>query len=341
MKFASTPESGFVKELGTGELYPVTEIFYGYVEEDFERSHLTEMVFQTRDYQFTKYTTGPSAKLGSIYKLEVVHPISNETRVIYWGKEEMDENKKRFIPLTQIHYDRQHRKSVIELPTPGNLPVMRLAELPKGFLGFKGSYEYSDAVTFQANPDDYVTTTDKDVAYIKLPDGSFAKVLNNFPCKYYAFTKKGVLLGEGVTAYTESEYAEETNPKLPEGWYETSYYHYYNNEDSAMKLYINGEEWKPQSESAPHSDILVCMPQNYSAKKSSRCYNRYVFYYNPATVKVVECSEADYDYYHPQPRRKPSLVKKVDSDIVAKSTNSTNDSDNPFAMLEKLKNKFQ
>lgn len=311
----------------SGKRAAVEELFYGYIELPNEM-HETKVIFATRDYSLNRVTKGKVAIRGYIYKVDFLHPQTNELLTITWSQADNDYNGVKFQPLIEIRFDRQHRKTVVELPMPDNMPLINMINMPEGIQQFVDGY---DVVEYRPNLDNYTTKVSGTVEYVKTPDGEFIKVID-IPCKWYAVTKNETLLAEGVVAYTESEWYEEIKPKQPEGWYEATYDVYADGRN--LPLYLNGIEWRPQDGIVPESMEIIPLPViEVAAYRRQPAYTRYPYYYNPETVKIVECSYADYDYYHPKPRQKPVLVKK---EKVVYSSNS-NDSDNPFAILAKLK----
>ena len=313
---------------GSGKRAAVEELFYGYIELDYEMPE-TNMVFSTRDFKFNRTTKGKVARRGYIYKVDFLHPQTGELLTVVWSQVDNTYNGTTFQPLVEIRYDRQNRKSVVELTMPDNMSLMRLIDMPENIQQFVDGY---NVVEYKPNLDDYVTTVSGTVAYVKIPNGEFLAVMD-IPCKWYAVTKNKTLLAEGVVAYTESEWYNEIKPNQPEGWYEATYDFYA--DDSSLPLYINGIEWRPQDGIVPESMEIIPLPViEVAAYRRRPAYKRYPYYYNPETVKIVECSQDDYDYYHPKPKQKPVLVKK---EKVVYSSNNANDSDNPFAILAKLK----
>ena len=311
-----------------GQRIAIKELYHGYIELPNEM-YETKVRFATRDHNFNRVTKGTVARVGYIYKADFLHPQTGELLTMVWSQVDNSDTNTTFQPLTEIRYDRQNRKSIIELSMPGGLSLIRLSELPTGIQNFVSGY---DNVVYQPNPDNYVTTVDSVAAYVKIPNGEFLEVMD-IPCKWYAVTKNETLLAEGVVAYTESEWYEEIKPKQPEGWYETTYDFYA--DDSSLPLYINGIEWRPQDDIVPNGMDIIPLPViEVAAYRRRPAYTRYPYYYNPETVKIVECSSDDYDYYHPKPKQKPVLIKK---EKVVYSSNNSNDSNSPFAILAKLK----
>ena len=311
----------------SGKRAAVEELFYGYIELPNE-IHETKVIFATRDYSLNRVTKGKVAIRGYIYKVDFLHPQTSELLTVIWSQVDNTYNGTTFQPLIEIRYDRQNRKNVIELPMPDNMSLMRQIDMPENIQQFVDGY---NIVEYTLNLDDYVTTVSGTVAYVKIPNGEFLEVMD-IPCKWYAVTKNETLLAEGVVAYTESEWYDEIKPNQPEGWYEATYDFYA--DGSSLPIYFNGIEWKPQAEMLPEGMDLIPLPViEVAAYRRRPAYTRYPYYYNPETVKIVECTQDDYDYYHPKPRQKPVLIKK---EKVVYSSNS-NDSDSPFAMLAKLK----
>lgn len=306
-----------------GQRIAIKELYHGYIELPNEM-YETKVRFATRDHNFNRVTKGTVARVGYIYKADFLHPQTGELLTMVWSQVDNSDTNTTFQPLTEIRYDRQNRKSIIELSMPGGLSLIRLSELPTGIQNFVSGY---DNVVYQPNPDNYVTTVDSVVAYVKIPNGEFLEVMD-IPCKWYAVTKNETLLAEGVVAYTENEWYDEIKPNQPEGWYEATYDVYADGRN--LPLYLNGIEWKPQEGIVPNGMDIISLPViEVAAYRRRPAYTRYPYYYNPETVKIVECSSDDYDYYHPKPRQKPVLVKK---EKVVYS-----DSDSPFAILAKLK----
>lgn len=311
-----------------GQRIAIKELYHGYIELPNEM-YETKVRFATRDHNFNRVTKGTVARVGYIYKADFLHPQTGELLTMVWSQVDNSDTNTTFQPLTEIRYDRQNRKSIIELSMPGGLSLIRLSELPTGIQNFVSGY---DNVVYQPNPDNYVTTVDSVVAYVKIPNGEFLEVMD-IPCKWYAVTKNETLLAEGVVAYTENEWYDEIKPNQPEGWYEATYDVYADGRN--LPLYLNGIEWKPQEGIVPNGMDIISLPViEVAAYRRQSAYTRYPYYYNPETVKIVECSSDNYDYYHPKPRQKPVLVKK---EKVVYSSNNVNDSDSPFAMLAKLK----
>ncbi len=311
-----------------GQRIAIKELYHGYIELPNEM-YETKVRFATRDHNFNRVTKGTVARVGYIYKADFLHPQTGELLTMVWSQVDNSDTNTTFQPLTEIRYDRQNRKSIIELSMPGGLSLIRLSELPTGIQNFVSGY---DNVVYQPNPDNYVTTVDSVAAYVKIPNGEFIKVID-IPCKWYAVTKNETLLAEGVVAYTENEWYDEIKPNQPEGWYEATYDVYADGRN--LPLYLNGIEWKPQEGIVPNGMDIISLPViEVAAYRRQSAYTRYPYYYNPETVKIVECSSDNYDYYHPKPRQKPVLVKK---EKVVYSSNNVNDSDSPFAMLAKLK----
>ena len=315
-----------------GQRIAIKELYHGYIELPNEM-YETKVRFATRDHNFNRVTKGTVARVGYIYKADFLHPQTGELLTMVWSQVDNSDTNTTFQPLTEIRYDRQNRKSIIELSMPGGLSLIRLSELPTGIQNFVSGY---DNVVYQPNPDNYVTTVDSVVAYVKLPDGTFLPT-TNIPCKWYCFEGHSMLLGEGVTAYTESEWRKEVTPVLPSGWYDYSYYHNQNNESDESNyphLYLNGIEWKPQDGVVLDGIDVILLPRYEVTHRRKPNFFVYPYYYNPTTVKIVECLPSSYDDFHPKPRQKPVLVKK---EKVVYSSNNANDSDSPFAMLAKLK----
>ncbi len=311
-----------------GQRIAIKELYHGYIELPNEM-YETKVRFATRDHNFNRVTKGTVARVGYIYKADFLHPQTGELLTMVWSQVDNSDTNTTFQPLTEIRYDRQNRKSIIELSMPGGLSLIRLSELPTGIQNFVSGY---DNVVYQPNPDNYVTTVDSVAAYVKIPNGEFIKVID-IPCKWYAVTKNETLLAEGVVAYTENEWYDEIKPNQPEGWYEATYDVYADGRN--LPLYLNGIKWKPQEGIVPNGMDIISLPViEVAAYRRQSAYTRYPYYYNPETVKIVECSSDNYDYYHPKPRQKPVLVKK---EKVVYSSNNVNDSDSPFAMLAKLK----
>ncbi len=311
-----------------GQRIAIKELYHGYIELPNEM-YETKVRFATRDHNFNRVTKGTVARVGYIYKADFLHPQTGELLTMVWSQVDNSDTNTTFQPLTEIRYDRQNRKSIIELSMPGGLSLIRLSELPTGIQNFVSGY---DNVVYQPNPDNYVTTVDSVAAYVKIPNGEFIKVID-IPCKWYAVTKNETLLAEGVVAYTENEWYDEIKPNQPEGWYEATYDVYADGRN--LPLYLNGIEWKPQEGIVPNGMDIISLPViEVAAYRRQSAYTRYPYYYNPETVKIVECTSDDYDYYHPKPRQKPVLIKK---EKVVYSSNNSNDSDSPFAILAKLK----
>lgn len=311
----------------SGKRAAVEELFYGYIELPNEM-HETRVIFATRDYSFNRVTKGKVARRGYIYKVDFLHPQTGELLTVVWSQVDNTYNGTTFQPLVEIRYDRQNRKNIIELPMPDNMSLMRQIDMPEGIQQFVDGY---NIVEYTSNLNSYVTTVSGTVAYVKIPNGEFLKVMD-IPCKWYAMTKNETLLAEGVVAYTESEWYDEVKPNQPEGWYEATYDFYI--DGSSLSLYLNGIEWRPQDGVVPEGMDIIPLPViEVAAYRRRPAYTRYPYYYNPETVKIVECYSNDYDYYHPKPRQKPVLVKK--EKVIYSS--SSNDSDNPFAILAKLK----
>lgn len=312
----------------SGKRTAVEELFYGYIELA-EEMYETKIVFATRDYKFNKVTKGKVARRGYIYKCDFLHPQTNEILTVVWSQVDNTYNGDTFQPLVEIRYDRQNRKSVVELTMPDNMSLMRHIDMPENIQQFVSGY---DVIEYEPNLNDYVTAVSGTAAYVKIPNGEFLKVMD-IPCKWYAVTKRETLLAKGVVVYTESEWYDEIKPNRPEGWYEATYDFYV--DGSSLSLYLNGIEWRPQDGKVPEGMDIIPLPvTEVEAYRRRPAYTRYPYYYNPETVKIVECSSDDYDYYHPKPRQKPVLVKK---EKIVYSSNNTNDSDSPFAMLAKLK----
>ena len=312
----------------SGKRAAVEELFYGYIELANEM-HETNMVFATRDYSLNRVTKGKVARRAYIYKADFLHPQTSELLTVVWSQVDNTYNGTTFQPLVEIRYDRQNRKSVVELSMPDNMSLMRLIDMPENIQQFVDGY---NVVEYKPNLHNYVTAVSGMAAYVKIPNGEFLEVMD-IPCKWYAVTKNETLLAEGVVAYTESEWYNEIKPNQPEGWYEATYDFYA--DDSSLPLYLNGMEWRPQDGIVPEGMDIIPLPiTEIAAYRRRPAYTRYPYYYNPETVKIVECSSDDYDYYHPKPRQKPVLVKK---EKVVYSSNNVNDSDSPFAMLAKLK----
>ena len=311
-----------------GQRIAIKELYHGYIELPNEM-YETKVRFATRDHNFNRVTKGTVARVGYIYKADFLHPQTGELLTMVWSQVDNSDTNTTFQPLTEIRYDRQNRKSIIELSMPGGLSLIRLSELPTGIQNFVSGY---DNVVYQPNPDNYVTAVSGTAEYVKTPDGEFIRVID-IPCKWYAVTKNETFLAEGVVAYTENEWYDEIKPNQPEGWYEATYDVYADGRN--LPLYLNGIEWKPQEGIVPNGMDIISLPViEVAAYRRQSAYTRYPYYYNPETVKIVECTSDDYDYYHPKPRQKPVLIKK---EKVVYSSNNSNDSDSPFAILAKLK----
>ena len=312
----------------SGKRVAVEELFYGYIELPNE-IHETEVVYATRDYSFKKITKGKVARRAYIYKADFLHPQTSELLTVVWSQVDNTYNGTTYQPLVEIRYDRQHRKTVVELPMPDNMSLMRLINMPEDIQQFVEGY---NMVEYKHSLNNYVTKVSGTAEYVKTPEGEFIKVID-IPCKWYAVTKNETFLAEGVIAYTENEWYDEIKPKQPEGWYEATYDVYADGRN--LPLYLNGIEWKPQEGIAPDKMDIIPLPViEVAAYRRQSAYTRYPYYYNPETVKIVECTSDDYDYYHPKPKQKPVLIKK---EKVVYSSNNSNDSNSPFTILAKLK----
>ncbi len=312
----------------SGKRVAVEELFYGYIELPNE-IHETEVVYATRDYSFKRITKGRVARRGYIYKVGFLHPQTNELLTLVWSQADNDYNGITYQPLVEIRYDRQHRRNIIELPMPDNMPLMRLINMPEGIQQFVEGY---NVVEYRPNLNNYATKVSGTAEYVKTPEGEFIKVID-IPCKWYAVTKNETFLAESVIAYTENEWYDEIKPNQPEDWYEATYDVYADGRN--LPLYLNGIEWKPQDDIVPNGMDIIPLPViEVAAYRRQPAYTRYPYYYNPETVKIIECSSDDYDYYHPKPKQKPVLIKK---EKVVYSSNNSNDSNSPFAILAKLK----
>lgn len=313
---------------GSGKRAAVEELFHGYIELA-DEMYETKVIFATRDFKFDRVTKGRVARRGYIYKADLLHPQTGELLTVVWSQVDRTYNGTTFQPLVEIRYDRQHRRNIIELPMPDNMPLMRLINMPEGIQQFVEGY---NVVEYRPNLNNYATKVSGTAEYVKTPEGEFIKVID-IPCKWYAVTKNETFLAESVIAYTENEWYDEIKPNQPEGWYEATYDFYADGRN--LSLYLNGIEWKPQEDIVPNGMDIIPLPIiEVAAYRRQPAYTRYPYYYNPETVKIIECSSDDYDYYHPKPKQKPVLIKK---EKVVYSSNNSNDSNSPFAILAKLK----
>jgi len=150
-----------------GKRVAVEEVFYGYIELPNE-IHETEVVYATRDYKFKRITKGKVARRGYIYKVDFLHPQTNELLTLVWSQADNDYNGITYQPLVEIRYDRQHRKTVVELPMPDDMPLMRLIDMPEGIQQFVEGY---NVVEYRPPINNYTTKVSGTAEYVKTPEG--------------------------------------------------------------------------------------------------------------------------------------------------------------------------